>query len=507
MKMLGIKFIFIFLISFFCLNSVAQLPFFPQFFNPYMFYPSIMQSAYPLPARSPFQLMCPPSMPLSLCLSRTSFSMVTYGDNSSVHPSMYTAVLKNLTPISKNRLNNMLSDDSWDTYRSSDGNYERITRKERRTIRENTDDYSLLHTDGERAVSEEKKDGRTKANIGKITAIQTEDVIGALGDNVADINGHSEPATEISGSKDIQISILRTLEEKGSCADLSDVQTEAMDQCTDCVSSGIVKKYKSNLSKKLKSKVCVGSVDSQFIEEVENNFKTTCFPFSDFKKYVKDTLICKACQSGIPPALMLSIMLLENSGKCRPAGDDGKSIGPFQIYQKMHEKRAKRICKKEKQLVLGMCLKNPKVGLDVSMDILTEYYKKLNKQKDPSFKCSKDSSLKEPYDDWRTTLASYNAGPGNLRDIKSQIGTPPVGVKEKKWKKLSEWEKMRLYYFKNCTTKKKKCLLGNLAYAEAGLGLATSRHPSIFKQWERHSSRLGIQNLNDNSHCEQVSSK
>ena len=281
-----------------------------------------------------------------------------------------------------------------------------------------------------------------------------------------------------------------------TCTNLADIHTEAMDQCAECeVEKLDIKNFKNLLQKKIRSTVCIGGIDQDFTKDVARNFQSQCIP-SDFRKYVKNDVICKACKAKVPPALMLSIMFLENSGKCDTLGDAGNSKGPFQIYQRFHEKRIEKICP---QVPTSECLSNPQTSLDVSLDIIDEYYSSLNEGKKPSFRCSK-SPLEEPYDDWRKTLASYNAGESHVRKLKNKIKRVPAGISESEWSKMSDWEKMRVYYFKDCKYNS-KCSLPNLAYVEAGLGNVNSKHPSIFQKWEEFAKKLRIENLNDDEHC------
>ena len=269
-----------------------------------------------------------------------------------------------------------------------------------------------------------------------------------------------------------------------------------MDQCAECeVEKLDIKNFKNLLQKKIKSTVCIGGIDQDFTKDVARNFQSQCKP-NNFLKYVKNDVICKACKANIPPALMLSIMYLENSGRCGVQGDDGKSKGPFQIYQEVHEERIEKVCPRTSAT---QCLQNPKTSLDVSLDIIDEYYSSVNEGRNPSFKCSSSSSLKEP-DNWRKALAAYNAGPSYMRNLKKKIRRAPEGFSAGEWRQMTDWEKMRVYYFKDCKYNS-RCLLPNLAYVEAGLGNVNSKHPSIFEKWEESAKQLGIENLNDDEHC------
>ncbi len=508
---------FIVLLTLFCSFSSAQ-----PFLNPYAFRLAPLQPIRPMPIHSQFRLLCPPSIPLVLCLPQTSFNSMEITQNGYLLPRMYTPMIQNLTSLSNRKLRRTLLNKNWRSWEYSDTErkYKTISRRDREKKIKSSQDYSFLHTKDDDIIQEERTDGQINVKQGKLVAASTEDVVNNSAEQRIDsridveqgksvetstediVNNSAEQSsdssTRVTSSPIHHVALVESKRpDTPSCTDLSDIHTEAIDQCTECEAVK-VERYERDLKNKLRSKICIGGRDQDFTNQVVQNFRNHCQP-SDFPNYVKNTLVCKACQSKVPPALMLSIMYLENSGKCSPLGDDGKSKGPFQIYQSVHENRIQKIC--PRNLSAPQCLNDPQTSLEVSMDIVKDYYKSLNKGKRPSFRCSKKaSSLEEPYDDWRKALAAYNAGSGNIRKIKSKIKDPPLGLNNSKWEKLSEWERMRVYYFQNC--KKNKCLLNNLAYAEAGLGNISSGHPSVFQKWEQFAPQLGLSSLNDNSHCQ-----
>ena len=513
--------------------SEAQFP----YFNPYAFYPSPLQPTYPLPQQSPLMLLCPPHVHFSLCLSQTSFNGLQQNRNGSMKPFMMTPMIQNFSPVSSTWLNRTLSKGGYKSYEYSGNRYKPISLKRRKKILRRKGNSSFLHTNGHRVIKEEWMDGQFRAVEGDLVATSTEDVINntspisnpessnSENENSKSSNSENEnsenenpeslnPENENPESSEEHVIVTHRpintvriqmdsgkrdsgkMDSRKTCTNFDDIHTEAMDQCAECeVEKLDIKNFKELLQGKIKSTVCIGGIDQDFTKDVKRNFQSQCKP-SDFLKYVRDDVICKACKAKVPPALMLSIMYLENSGKCNVQGDGGNSKGPFQIYQKFHEKRIEKICPR---VPASKCLSNPQTSLDVSLDIVGEYYSSLTGGKTPSFECSGSSLIKDP-DNWRKALAAYNAGPSYISNLKKKIKRVPKGISESKWSKMSDWEKMRFYYFKDCKDNP-KCLLNNLAYVEAGLGNVNSKHPSILQKWEESAEILGIKNLNNDKHC------
>ena len=298
--------------------------------------------------------------------------------------------------------------------------------------------------------------------------------------------------------------------ETPSCADLSD-NTESQVLCIECLSNRseqkAISKFSSSFEDKFKAhKICVNE-GFDIMNKIEDNFNNNCQPFH-FQEYVTE-LACQSCQAQIPPALMLSVMTIESTGRCAITGDDGSSHGLFQInnnsspFPSCNAQQTSTIKKGPLDQLRRepACLQNPMINLQESLRILSEKYRSTNNNQSQNFQCRSSDPINT--DAWRKAIAGYNGGQRrilNIQEVIAQKGKPNA-LSQTAWDQMSEWEKIRTYYFScarrdvsHCPSEDFKPSISNLAHTEVLLG-ASDQSPSLFTAWSQQTQ------LNDTSHC------
>ena len=292
--------------------------------------------------------------------------------------------------------------------------------------------------------------------------------------------------------------------EQPSCTDIQNSQTTAQSLCISCHTQEsektAINKFTETFQDRLEQKkICIN--DFNLIHSVQDNFNTKCRPIS-FQTFTKE-LVCQSCKQNIPPALMLSMMTAESNGGCFILGDDGKSTGLFQINKNSTRipscsRRQKDVLKKSNSSTLEQnpqCLENPLINLQESIKILTQKYKGTNNQQSPQFNCQ--SPDLENISAWKKAVAGYNGGERRIQRLQDLIQTKPTEITQPAWSQMSEWEKIKVYYFscqrsdvRNCSQETFKNSISNLAHTELVLGV-----PSLFTSWSQHPD------LHNTSHC------
>lgn len=294
------------------------------------------------------------------------------------------------------------------------------------------------------------------------------------------------------------------------CSDINSGNTEATSICIEC-SQGTNNKlqydamdalgkllfnartspeihFNLTLENKIKDKICHGGS----IQFIKRNFEQSCGNIS-FEEYVGEVLICESCKNKIPPALMLSIMSLESDGHCKVKGDDDSSYGLFQINTDYHKKpppcdpQQKEQIQRAKLAELKnnlQCLENPVANTQKSIEILTKQYGYVNNKSQSSFNCKSSNMSAQQTNKWRKALAGYNGGQTHINNMKDM--PKPTAIPEEVWKKMDEWQRIRVqYFFYDKNKAKPEERMRNLAYAETALGsIGNVQNLSLFKSWE-----------------------
>ena len=271
------------------------------------------------------------------------------------------------------------------------------------------------------------------------------------------------------------------------------------------------------------TKVCSLAHDYS-LKHIVNNFNNTkenkgCKPMT-FERFFPE-LYCKSCNQGIPPEIMLSVMSAESAGKCLAEGDQGNSVGLFQINSETQScnGNAKGSQKNKK------CLLNLENNLKYGMKILSDKFQSVNGESPvqssgacPSW-AKTDSAQK---DRWRRAVSAYNSGEGWLnRAVESVEGDLTKDDSPADWTKGTEhlagkkgavsrtgsikksqasWEALRLYFFiekflpgntpaaeGKTTGRKLTNSLSNIAHTEAVLGReAPGAPPGLVDFWREY---------------------
>ncbi len=199
-------------------------------------------------------------------------------------------------------------------------------------------------------------------------------------------------------------------------------------------------------------KICHPHISLQVII---SNFNSSCpHPYkNNFNKFFKETY-CQACQQGVPPELMMSMMAVESSGYCKASNQSLKehSIGLFQIDSEQH------VCPRKKSgMSNAQCFQNPVTNMQTSIKILKNTYKNSNPQSIPGGQCKPwtKTTLSER-NQWRRTVSSYNAGSlwlsraiYSIRDERTIGSTKYLSFKHKDSKDLNEYKKLLMNEYKN----------------------------------------------------------
>ncbi len=323
------------------------------------------------------------------------------------------------------------------------------------------------------------------------------------------------------------------------CRVKNDSSTAASAVCADCVSKNtdVNTKVQDKIREKITAKkICTsGGLEAA----VRNNFRETC-PSIDFKK-LRELITCKACKAKVPPAVMLSIMSLESTGNClkiekieiskekfkyrkipnscNASGDDDKSHGLFQVQgtPMCTSNECQTILNRNNLQSLPSCLGNPVTNIKESLKNLNEKYEKVNNDRIPSFDCNNPVLSDTDMDHWRKALSGYNGGQTRVNEAQEHLvrnGKPPA-IPQEAWKKMSHWEKLRIYYFhcnrleeyqdiQNCLRPEKTKedvenftnSMNNLSYVEAALGRSSNdRQINMFHVWNQS------ENIHNTSQC------
>ena len=147
------------------------------------------------------------------------------------------------------------------------------------------------------------------------------------------------------------------------------------------------------------------------------------------------------------------------------------------------------------------CLQNPLINLQESIRILSNKYRLTNNNQSQNFQCHSSDSINT--DAWRKAIAGYNGGQRRILNIQEVIEKKgkPKALSQAAWNQMSEWEKIRIYYFScarkdvsHCPSEDFKPSISNLAHTEVLLG-ASDKAPSLFKTWSQQTQ------LNNTSRC------
>ena len=276
------------------------------------------------------------------------------------------------------------------------------------------------------------------------------------------------------------------------------------------------------------TKICSPNIA---LKALINNFNRDC-PMS-FDKFF-NSAYCESCKQSIPPEIMFALMSIESSASCpaRAQNELEDSFGLFQINSQEHGCRDhstnqtyNKNTKRSRE-----CLKNPVNNLMKSVDILKDYYTKLNPEPPTKSEgCQPWSQMdNKKKDHWRKGVAAYNSGPGwvtrAIKSVKvrtSNYNTEMTGSHTgNKWKKAMEkyknedpsWEEMRVYFFteklihnpslrmpergvklgdklagERGSGRRLSLTLNNIAYTEAILGRnADKSYPGMVDIWEQY---------------------
>lgn len=185
------------------------------------------------------------------------------------------------------------------------------------------------------------------------------------------------------------------------------------------------------------------------------NYEATCpGKFADFKREITRV----GQERKIPVEILLSIMQIESSGRCRgirkPA-TASVNVGLFQINTNSTsiprcnpgQLQMLRHATTMQQLRDGnvRCLDNPVVNLDEASQILRSKYADVNTQKQPD-PGQWDKSTPASHDDWRKALAAYNGGQSYLFQAYNDI----LNYNQTHGTHLDtySWENRRVFFFR-----------------------------------------------------------
>ena len=532
------KILLILWVAFFC-PSVFSNPF---MFNPMLFAPHPLPSQMMLPQNMPLMPLCPPNVPIQLCLAMTSFPLVEMNPNAVPSTTMFTPFSHKPQDISSNRRKRLLSRDRWKSYEYSDEDNRLRNLSETERDVEPERDYYRVHiqetTDNNsptQVIQEERTNGQQRSYVGELRGIQTEEILRIVETPSpqptqettleqpatktppqekpkAEVEREEtpEPAKPIVINTPVTTIALNYNNIPKKCSDLKSGNTEAISICVDCTqqtndqlqkdsakalrNANLNTNFNSYVLRKLKGKICHGR---NIVEPIKENFEKTCGNIS-FDNYISDVLMCESCKNKVPPALMLSMMSLESSGTCFTPGDDGDSHGLFQINIKYHkdppicsaQQKAKVQTASLAELKTSLqCLGNPVANIRKSIEILKGSYQSVNGSQS-AFNCQSSNMNTHQTNQWRKALAGYNGGPGHINRLKRM--QKPQAISESQWNKMDEWEKIRIQYFfykrVNPTIR-----MSNLAHTETALGSTGDSQDqlNLFNSWKQ---TLGNQN-------------
>ena len=542
------KILFILWSVLFC-STVFSNPF---MFNPMLFAPHPLPSQVILPQNTPFTPLCPPNVPIQLCLSMTSFPLVEANPNAVPSTTMFTPFSHKTQDISSNRRKRLLSRYKWKSYEylNEDNKLRYLPETERDVVPET--DYYRVHiqetTDNNspvQVIQETRTNGQQQNHIGELRGVQTEEILNII-ENVspqpapetapkqpsttppqtpsqpeAKTQGEKDPATQrrkepqpaqraIIINTPVPTIALNYNNIPTQCSDLRSGNTEAISICVDCAqrtndqlqrdsaetlrNANLNTSFNAYVFTKLKGKICHGR---NIAEPIKEHFERTCGNIS-FDNYISDVLICESCKNKVPPALMLSMMSLESSGACHTTGDDGDSHGLFQINISYHkdppicstQQKAKLQTASLAELKTGLqCLGNPVANIRKSIEILKGSYRSVNGSHS-DFNCQSPSTNTHQTNQWRKALAGYNGGPKHIDRLKQM--PRPQAIPERRWNQMDEWEKIRVQYFFYKRVNP-AIRMSNLAHTETALGSSgdSQSQLNLFNSWEQ---TLGNQN-------------
>lgn len=178
-------------------------------------------------------------------------------------------------------------------------------------------------------------------------------------------------------------------------------------------------------------------------------------PFEKFNSILK----VQSSKAGVPYDLMLSLMSQESSGRCiANASDSGKSTGLFQIniIQSLPDGFRNKYCSRGMKdskchEVLKDVVSNPILNLELSLNLLKEKFKNVNKVNPLTLKSESFNDLEEAQRDrWRFTLSAYNGGPTHVRNAKEHV----LRFNRKNGTSLDpdDWNTRRAFLMKNLMT-------------------------------------------------------
>lgn len=520
----------------------------PFMFNPMLFAPHPLPSQVMLPQNTPLMPICPQNISIQLCMALTSFPLVETHPDSVPSATMFTPFSHKPEDISSNRRKRLLSRYRWKSYEYSNEDNRLMDLSDTERNVEPEGDYYRLHiqetpeeNNPTQVIQEEKANGQHRSSIGELKGVRTAEIL-----RIVESTPTKPPALSPTPQKTLeprkekeesqkpdrpptspQIPKPKNKESKKitqpiildkpvttislnynniprQCSDLNSANTEAIPICVDCTqqtneqlkrdSADILRNddlntnFNARLLEKLKGKICHGS---NIVEPIKNNFENKCGNIS-FEDYLSDVLICESCKNNIPPAVMLAMMSLENSGRCFLAGDDGKSHGLFQINIDAHKDipicnvQEKRQMQQSSltQLKTGpRCLENPIVNTKKSIEILKSSYRSVNgSQSDVD--CQSPNMNTQQTDKWRKALAGYNGGPRHINKLKNM--PKPQTISQNQWNKMDEWQKIRVQYF-FYTEANPVVRMGNLAHVETALGNTgnSMNQLNLFNSWNK----------------------
>ena len=367
-------------------------------FNPGFFSPHPLPSQVTIPQNTQIKPLCPPSLPIQLCLAFTSFPLVQTQLNAPPSPTMFTPFSHKTKDISSKRRKRLLSKYRWRSYQ-----YSRKTRKleslsEKERDIEPEDDYYRLHIQSQptanrlpKVIQEEKVNGQKSSHVGELRGVPTEEILNIVEEGVSPQFEQPAPSTAIDR---LQTTPQTSTEEEGlkeekeepeeepavqapiitetpvtaialnytsvpkQCSDMNSEHTEAVSICVSC-------SRETNRRLENESLFAFGTIPTQIggrtvnttpdahyksqlenkirgkvchgsnIQSIQNNFEKTCGNIS-FEDYVSEVLVCESCKHKVPPVFMLSMISLESDGRCKARGDDDNSHGLYQINTKYY---------------------------------------------------------------------------------------------------------------------------------------------------------------------------
>ena len=501
--------------------------------------------------------LCARSQSAVQCMSLNSQPFVSKDNSGAMTPQMFTSFFSPENRLSARRLNLLLRRGRWSAYEYSkkDSSFKKRGRRRLRR-RPRKKSYTVYFKMGDPnssvIVREIDRWGREKISQGKMLAVPSSS-LEIVSDNPKPPPSKEETKPPASAQTETQAQPETTLPSKEkppsneveredrsskivvrqnispirvenqdrqiNCLNLEDIKTEARAVCQECSERNFAKGAMGESMNKVAGKLTHTICRPNFFREIKSNFNRTCSPMK-FDDYIK-LLACESCREKIPPALMLSLMTVESSGRC---GADSlnsreKSIGLFQIN--IHAHTSERRCTNSEKAEIKesnleslktnlQCLGNPVRNLKAGLRILKDHYRILSSgRKLPSFQCSADGQAlsSSQTDQWRKAIGGYNGGNKRIQNVKSLISSnssPPQGFSPEEWSSFSEWKKIRMYYF-NCARRgvTSACRDGefensinNLAYVETALGSGQGGQPSLLEKWNQL-----LPSVNDTSHC------